>query len=222
MCNYCRELTCRSWVAARLAVASRVLLICGTGASSLRGHVSRRGARGQRTRSERQTCASSVHGTFLVIKHSVHTLHHMPYFKAPWSTALILISSLATALCLGISFWRWDEVVSMRVDTLRYWTALLPVALAVGAALFVVRGYAITPDAVLVRRLLWTTRVPRSGFQSARFEPEALRRSIRICGNGGFLSFTGWFRSRTLEAIVRLPPIHHGLWCCAFPTGPSS
>lgn len=110
----------------------------------------------------------------------------------------MVISSLVTALCLGIGFWHWSDLVSMRMDTLRFWIGLLPLALVAGAALFVVRGYAITPDAILVRRLLWTIRVSRSGFQSARFEPEALRRSIRICGNGGFFSFTGWFRSPTL------------------------
>jgi len=74
----------------------------------------------------------------------------------------------------------------------------LPMALIVGCALFTVRGYAITPEAILVRRLFWCSRLPRAGLESATFLPGAMKGSIRTCGNGGFYSFTGWYRNRDL------------------------
>jgi hypothetical protein len=63
-----------------------------------------------------------------------------------------------------------------------------------------VRGYTVTSDTILVQRLFWTTRLPLAGLQSARFEPEAMRWSIRTFGNGGLFSFTGCFRNKLLGA----------------------
>jgi hypothetical protein len=42
-----------------------------------------------------------------------------------------------------------------------------------------------------VHRLLWTTRLPLAGLQSAQVEPLPVWLVIRI-GNGGFFSCTGW------------------------------
>jgi len=80
------------------------------------------------------------------------------------------------------------------------WLALLPLAIIGAGALFTIRGYTVTDDALLVRRLFWTTRLPLAGLRSAQFEPDALRRSIRTLGNGGVFSFTGFFWSRKLGA----------------------
>jgi putative radical SAM enzyme (TIGR03279 family) len=41
----------------------------------------------------------------------------------------------------------------------------------------------VQPDCLLVERLFWDTRLPLAGLESARFEPTALRWSIRTCGN---------------------------------------
>ncbi len=117
----------------------------------------------------------------------------MKNYDAPWSTSLIVVSSVSTLLCTGlaISFiWSGHAVLP--------WVALLPLAIVAGGALFTIRGYAVTADAILIHRLLWTTQLPLSGLESARFEPDAMRGSIRTFGNGGLFSFTGRFRSKAL------------------------
>jgi hypothetical protein len=76
--------------------------------------------------------------------------------------------------------------------------AALPLVVVVGAALFMVRGYVVTADEILVQRPLWSTRFERSRLQSATIDPDALRSSIRLFGNGGLFSFTGVFRSPKL------------------------
>lgn len=119
----------------------------------------------------------------------------MKHYKAPWSTSLIVISSLATVLCLGIALgmvWNGRGIFP--------WLALLPLAIVIGSAPFTIRGYTVTSDAILVHRLFWTTRLPLAGLQSAQFEPGAMRWSIRTFGNGGLFSFTGFFRNRLLGA----------------------
>jgi hypothetical protein len=76
----------------------------------------------------------------------------------------------------------------------------VPVAIVFSGALFTIRGYTVTPDAIRIHRLFWTTRFSLFGLHSAKVEPEAMRRSIRTFGNGGLFSFSGWFYSKTLGA----------------------
>jgi hypothetical protein len=116
----------------------------------------------------------------------------MKKYAAPWSTSLIFMSSLATLVCMGAA-------VSVAFSS-RPWIALLPLAIVCGSILFMIRGYTVTPDALLVHRLFWITRLPLSGLHSAQVEPEAMRRSIRMFGNGGLFSFTGRFRNAALGA----------------------
>lgn len=61
-----------------------------------------------------------------------------------------------------------------------------------------IRGYSVTAGTLLIHRPFWTTRVPLDGLQSVLFEPDAMRGSIRLLGNGGLFSFTGLFRNNTL------------------------
>jgi hypothetical protein len=119
----------------------------------------------------------------------------MKHYKAPWSTSLIVTSSLATLLCAGVALgivWKGRGMPS--------WLAVIPLAIPFGSALFTIRGYALAPDSLMVHRLFWTTRLPLAGLLSARFEPGAMRWSIRICGNGGLFSFTGFFYNKLLGA----------------------
>jgi hypothetical protein len=114
----------------------------------------------------------------------------MKHYKAPWGTPLIVSSSLATVLCLGLAVYL-DRNNLGRV-------ALLLLAINVFAALFTIRGYTITADAILVHRLFWATRLPLAGLQSAEFSPGAMCKSMRTFGNGGLFSFTGFYRNKAL------------------------
>lgn len=128
----------------------------------------------------------------------------MKHYKAPWGASLIVMSVLATLLCIGVSFGiplipvprHGGELIGMELHWLpRALFALVPIC-----ALFTVRGYTIAPDAILVHRLLWSTRLPLEGLQSASFEPNVMCKSIRTCGNGGFFSFTGFYWNKTLRS----------------------
>lgn len=124
----------------------------------------------------------------------------MKSYKAPWSTLLIVMSVLATLVCLIITFGiPWLPSLKHH-GAVGMWVRWLPLVLVIGCALFTVRGYTITPDAILVQRLLWATRLPRVGLQSAEFMPNAMCKSIRTCGNGGFFSFTGFYWNKTLKS----------------------
>ena len=115
------------------------------------------------------------------------------FHAAPWSRTLMGISVLGTGFILAVGF-----LLAARGEPsgrLATWALVLLVA---GALLFVVRGYQVRPGVILVRRLLWTTRLPLAGLRSIEADPEAMRGAIRVFGNGGLFSFTGRYRSPKL------------------------
>jgi hypothetical protein len=132
---------------------------------------------------------SPIPGLCLVLGIMNEITHH-----APWCRLLIWMSIFATVLCLG------SGISLLLFAHSPAWVSALPSLLAPACALFLVRGYRITPDAILVRRSFWNTRLPRAGLSSAAYEPDAMRGSLRTFGNGGFFSFTGWYWNRRLGA----------------------
>ena len=113
-------------------------------------------------------------------------------FKAPWGTTLQIVSLLTTIVLLAVA----AVPSSGPIWPVR----ILSLALLVGALPFVVRGYEIRGDALLIRRLFWNTRVELAGLQSAQHDPTVLCHSVRTCGNGGLFSFTGWYWNRKIGA----------------------
>jgi hypothetical protein len=107
----------------------------------------------------------------------------MKRYPAPWGILLIALSVLQTLLCLAVAFLAFRHG--------GFWLGLLPLLLLAGCACFTIRGYSITPEAILVHRLFWATRLPRADMQSAQFEPLPRWTGLRI-GNGGFFAFTGF------------------------------
>lgn len=77
--------------------------------------------------------------------------HYMKSYKAPWSTSLIIMSSLGSVICIAVAI---DLFVNGRS-----WEALAPLAIIFGGLLFTVRGYTVTSGAILVHRLFWPTRL---------------------------------------------------------------
>ncbi|HMN27214.1 MAG TPA: PH domain-containing protein [Caldilineaceae bacterium] len=122
----------------------------------------------------------------------------MKHFKAPWGVPLIIMSALASVICLAATILLWQPPTLAQIGHYSFWLRLLPLGLLTGCALFVVRGYTLTPDTLLIHRLFWATRLPLADLQSAEFQPRAMRGSIRTFGNGGFFSFTGYYWSRAL------------------------
>lgn len=80
----------------------------------------------------------------------------------------------------------------------RWLMILAPVSILGGSALFMVRGYAIEGDALIVKRLGWETAVSLKGLRTADLDPHAMRGAVRYFGNGGLFCFCGRFWSRPL------------------------
>ena len=117
---------------------------------------------------------------------------------APWSGFLKGISIAVTVLLLGVSLLGAVTVPAHLSPALRTLAIALPPVILLAAVPFVVRDYALSDGTLQVRRLFWTTRVALGELHEAAIDPQAVASSIRLFGNGGLFSFSGWFRNAKL------------------------
>ncbi len=118
---------------------------------------------------------------------------------APWGT-LLIVASAGSCIVLVAVAWAAAQViprlgVAHWVGTAVAW---IPVAVLLGALLFVVTDYEIDHRRLAVRRLFWWTQVDLTGLTRVFREPAGFKGSSRVFGNGGMFSFTGIFYSKAL------------------------
>ena len=117
-------------------------------------------------------------------------------FRAPWSRTLRGLSTFVSLLMLALICLR---LAINAPRFIRFGVLVgLPLIVLAGSLPFMIRGYVITPAAIEVRRLGWSTRLPLAGLLEVVGDPGALAGSIRLFGNGGLYSFTGLFWNRKL------------------------
>lgn len=117
---------------------------------------------------------------------------------APWGSFLKGVSIAVTALLLGVFLLVACFAPATTLPSVRVVVMAAPLLILLASALFVVRGYELHDDALHVRRLFWTTHVDLGELRDATVDPEAGAGSLRLFGNGGLFSFSGWFRNAKL------------------------
>ncbi len=120
-------------------------------------------------------------------------------FGAPWGKLLIVMTAIGCITLIGLPILTLSVMPSD--DAPEYVRILMivvfPLILAI-TALFTVRSFDVHQDVILVRRLLWSSRLAYEGLRSVEVDPDAMKGSIRTMGNGGLFSFTGLYRSKRL------------------------
>ena len=118
--------------------------------------------------------------------------------RAPACRMLILVSALASALLLAIPILGWIALPASVPVFSRFLMIAVPLLILVGALPFAIRGYRLQDGTLRIQRPGWATRLDLDGLLKAEADPSAMSGSLRIAGNGGLFSFTGWFWSRRL------------------------
>ncbi|MFC6632120.1 PH domain-containing protein [Microbulbifer taiwanensis] len=118
-------------------------------------------------------------------------------FRAPWSHQLKWITALSTLLLLGIPLLLMGKAPQAHSG---FYSAaiLLPPAILIVSALFAIRGYRIEGDNLLILRPGWKTRFALGELIEVKSDPEAMRGSIRLFGNGGLFGYIGLYRNSGL------------------------
>ena len=123
--------------------------------------------------------------------------HRSSQFGAPWGRRVKFTTLFVVLLIVGLAV-----VLPLTVPRRETWMTFVEAgaaALGLGViALFCVRGYTIRHSEVWIQRSFWQTRLPLKELKRAYADAEAMKGTTRSAGNGGFMAYTGWFRSRKL------------------------
>ena len=118
-------------------------------------------------------------------------------FSAPWSRPLRLLSAAAVIILVSVAL--AGLLITARLSLpVRIVLVTAPGVVLLLALLFTVRGYVLTESQIEVRRLGWSTILPLAGLATVTGEPDGMRGSLRLIGNGGLFSISGWFWSRKI------------------------
>ncbi|HYB20136.1 MAG TPA: PH domain-containing protein [Thermodesulfobacteriota bacterium] len=122
------------------------------------------------------------------------------FHSAPWSTSLKLVSLLGAILLGSVAFAAFRAVPAPVGFTHNFGigVALVPVVVLAASVFFIVSGYTLDPTELSVERLITSTRVPLSGLTRVWADASICKGSIRVFGNGGLFSFSGWFYCKRL------------------------
>jgi len=118
-------------------------------------------------------------------------------FNAPWGSALKTTSIFGTAILVILIAIGIDQV-----DTGRTWGVFLvalPAIVLLLSIACVVRGYSLTEREILVNRLGWSTHLSLSNLQSVEGKADVTKSALRLFGNAGVFSFTGFYWNRELR-----------------------
>ena len=118
-------------------------------------------------------------------------------FGAPWGTSLRMMTGFAVCLLAGIS------VIGFFTGPkhMLFWNlsmSVLPLGILIAAVFFIIRGYVVTEDTLIVKRPGWSVKIDLKNLQSVKADPQAMAGSIRTFGNGGLFCFSGSFRNKKL------------------------
>ncbi len=122
------------------------------------------------------------------------------HYPAPWGRRVWLIT--ATVTLLGIAT---TAVLPLFVpvknpeDRWALWLAPAVVCAIIGStALWMIRRFELTDEAIVVRRPLWTNSIPLATVESAEIDARACEGAWKTVGNDGLFAMHGRFRSKRL------------------------
>lgn len=119
-------------------------------------------------------------------------------FGAPWATVVRVVTVVVIALLAGVTVFGLSALPTSTPRIAAGLLICLPLAILLGTLPFIVRGYVLRRDELLIERLGWANHVPLKQVVTVVADPDAIRGSIRLCGSGGLFGFFGWFRNGRL------------------------
>ncbi|MFA5293687.1 MAG: PH domain-containing protein [Phycisphaerae bacterium] len=114
-------------------------------------------------------------------------------FTAPWGTLLKILTAVLTIILIGISYIGFSSGRQGSIVTI-----FVPLAILIISSFFIIRGYILTDNTLLIQRLGWNTKINLSELKSAEIDPTAMAKSLRTFGNGGMFCFAGLFYNKKL------------------------
>lgn len=117
-------------------------------------------------------------------------------FSAPWGRATRVISLLVVFGAIGLTIIALEVVPLPSIARIALISG--PILILAATAPFMILGYEIRDQLLVVKRPGWSTQISLHGLRAAALDPKVVGRSLRIFGNGGLFAFNGLFWSKQL------------------------
>ncbi|TAL02761.1 MAG: hypothetical protein EPO07_06980 [Verrucomicrobia bacterium] len=119
-------------------------------------------------------------------------------FGAPWAMIVKILTVAVFVVMFGMMTIGLIGLPDRTPPFARVLMVVTPLLILASAVPFMVRGYVLRDDELLIERLGWGNHIPLTTVVSVEADPDAMRCSIRLCGSGGLFGFFGWFRNGRL------------------------
>lgn len=120
-------------------------------------------------------------------------------FRAPWGTLLKSMTALGIVILVTICLIGISSGPRGNTGWMLGMIAM-PLFILMLSVFFIIRGYVLRHDALLVQRLGWNSKLYLEDLISAEVDPEAMSESRRTFGNGGMFCIAGAFKNKKLGA----------------------
>ncbi len=118
-------------------------------------------------------------------------------YRAEWGTLTKVVTYGVAVLLIGLPI--LFMVIDMNIPTVELLIAVvMPPSILVLTAPFMVRGYTVTPDQLIIHRLGWANKFNLVELQEISADANMITGSWRMLGSGGLFGFFGLFRNRQL------------------------
>lgn len=118
-------------------------------------------------------------------------------FNAPWDTGVKLITMLASAV-LGYYIFSSLQHHTHVSEADFFLRVVLPLSLLGLGLAFMVTGYSVDSEGIVIRRLLWRRRIRRADIATIAPPSRIGGRTIGVCGIWGFCGTSGIAYTGTL------------------------
>ncbi len=121
-------------------------------------------------------------------------------YAAPWGRRIWLITGAVTLFGLVFALVLPWSLPVRNPDERRVLWLVAPVALLIvaGSSFWMIRGFELTSDTLIVHRSFWSNRIPLAAIQSAGLDARACEGAMKTLGNDGLFAMHGRFRSKRL------------------------
>lgn len=118
----------------------------------------------------------------------------MDFPVASWPGLLRILTLLGSVLLLGLTLVMGSNEATRLV-------AGLPLGIWALCLWYSVRGFHVSADTLVIRRLLIETRIPLAALERVEHTPSLLMNARRRFGNNGLFAFVGTFHNEALGAF---------------------
>jgi len=122
------------------------------------------------------------------------------HYPAPWGRRVWLITGLLSlfAVAMAIALPLLLPADKPEEAWVRWFAPAVVLSAIGGTSLWLIRGFALDDNALLVRRSFWVNRIPLTRIASAEVDPRACERAWKTMGNDGLFAMHGRFRNKRL------------------------